>query len=653
MRPTISVMSGLAAEFAYVLAISRGMAIALLLSLFCQSAIAQPYLGTDPFTSLVQQEKTHVKDTRLRQLEAKLAAHVGDRRLADNATIYTIMGQLSEYMSAKVHEPRVTAPAAKASAQAQATSAGNAAADVARDQAIASIDYSSRFLKNFTVEPDNKWNRIRNQIFLPIAVLLLLPGAVLAQLKAVIAAGSPAFGACNPFDGIQRSLIAIVLIPGSYLAVNYGIDFSNSLQYTIATEYTRIFKTDMYKDAMCAEMRAFGARYISENDGSLNSPPPNQRPSGTGTFSKAEGKLWGKLVDPCSGVSQVPPDRDDASMPASTIATRLMMNGTNAGINTAWSILCAFQMAFFYYLYFVGPIMAALWVWPIKELRQAFPNWLEGVVTLCFWSLFWNTSILLMACFKGSDDTGLYIMTALNFLATASVKHAFDFGSLIKAAGEKAAQEIEKGGKSGAGKGGQKDRDGSQKEKGDREKDSDRGDRANDKDRGRKESDTSAITPAINALLPETRNSFDSGDDGARGGTPAGTRGHCSTGSDRAGQSDKLFRAAAILPAGVTKMKCAHVNTSLPPSATRYTSVKEPLVSPPPRADKEYIWPPDESTMSPDRPPSDRLSARPYAIRPHQPSTQLSDPSSNHPPSERQQVNRLLRALGRASSCRL
>ncbi len=88
-------------------------------------------------------------------------------------------------------------------------------------------------------------------------------------------------------------------------------------------------------------------------------------------------------------------------MPASSIAARLMMNASNAGITTAWSILCAFQMAFFYYLYFIGPIMAALWVWPMKQLRDAFPSWVEGVVTLCFWSLFWHTTILLMACFKG------------------------------------------------------------------------------------------------------------------------------------------------------------------------------------------------------------------------------------------------------------
>ena len=36
-------------------------------------------------------------------------------------------------------------------------------------------------------------------------------------------------------------MIALFLIPGSYLVVNYGIDFANSVQYTVSSEYQRLF----------------------------------------------------------------------------------------------------------------------------------------------------------------------------------------------------------------------------------------------------------------------------------------------------------------------------------------------------------------------------------------------------------------------------
>ena len=429
-------------------------AILILCGLGTLAAFCQTYQGTDEQTGLNTQEDTWERDSRIAELRTEMEMMLSNTNPADNASIYRIMGSMFEYLVARMNEPATTAPAANAAGQGQANAAANAAGDVARDQAITAIDYASRFLKNFTTEKGNKWNTLRDTIFVPIALLLILPGAVLTQVKSLVSQGSPVVTQCNPFEGIQRSIIAIFLIPGSYLIVNYSIDFANSIQFTIATEYNRLFASNMYKDAICAEIRAFGVRYISENDGSLQTPPADLSSSSNGEFSAAEGRLWGKLVDPCSGLNRVPANRDDASMPASSIAARLMMNTSNAGINTTWAILCAFQMAFFYYLYFVGPIMAALWVWPMKQLRDAFPSWVEGVVTLCFWSLFWHTTILLMACFKGTDETGLFVMSALNFLATAAVKHAFDFAGLVRAAGQKASELIEKAGKEGGGGGG-------------------------------------------------------------------------------------------------------------------------------------------------------------------------------------------------------
>lgn len=373
-----------------------------------------------------------------------LLANLGDFRLITNDSLFRILSQTSERTVQRIFEPNMVAPSAKAAGQAQAIAAANAAGELARSEGVNAIDYCSRFLKNFTVQPDSKWNQIRNSIFLPIAFLLLLPGAVLTQMRATISAASPVLENMSPFDGLWRALVSTFLIPGTYLIVNWGIDVSNSVQYTIASEYTRSFGRDMYQDAMCAQVRAFAVRRPSENETSLLTPPVDRRPRNNGPFSQFEAGFWGKLEDPCEGLEDVPVNRDDASMPASAVASRLVLNVFNAGITTVWMILCAFQTAMFYYLFFIGPIMAALWVWPLRQMREGFKNWLEAVVTLCFWSLFWHTTVLLMACFKGVDDTGVVMMSALNFLAVASVKYAFDFTGLVKGAGQEVAKFIEK-----------------------------------------------------------------------------------------------------------------------------------------------------------------------------------------------------------------
>lgn len=408
--------------------------------------------GTGGGNSLADQEAAYEKSHPLTRL-AEPPCHAPPGLATDHWVAHNIKIS-TEWRTETNFQPNRVAQSARAEGQAQATSAANAAGEVARDQAVSSIDYCSKFMINFSAEAGNRWNRIRNEIFLPIAVLLLLPGAVLTQVKAVVAAGSPVMGHVNPLEGIQRSLIAIVLIPGSYLVVNYGIDFSNSITHTIADEYHRIFGSDMYEDAICAEIRAFTPRHQAENDSSLKVPPFNATPMNHGIFSKIEAD-WGKLQDPSVRTNLAPRNRDDGAANANTVAKRLMLNASNAGLDTTWAILCAFQCAFMYYLFFVGPIMAALWAWPTKMLKDAFPNWVEGVITLCFWSFFWNTIIMLMACFKGSDDTGTIMMTALNFMASAAVKAAFDFAGLVKNAGQKAGQEAEKAGKQGGQSGSQ------------------------------------------------------------------------------------------------------------------------------------------------------------------------------------------------------
>ncbi len=335
----------------------------------------------------------------------------------------------------------------------QSTSAANSSNNMATNQAISAIDFSKKYLVNFTAEQGNVWHKLRDQLFIPMAILLLLPGAVLAQVKAIVAQGSPSWAqADSPIEGITRSIVAVFLIPATFLVINYGIDVSNSITFTIADEYKRIFGTDMYEDAICHEKRAFATNPANRQENAIHKEeqPVNK---GTSVWSSFEGlNSTVREYDPCLGkdTTRVP---DENAVQAKNF-NRLAKGMANTGLTAAWNIMSAFQMAYLYYLWCMGPIAAALWVWPIGPMRGALKSWIEGVITLCFWSLFWNTTVLLLACFKGVGDDGSIIVTALNTLANLAVKKAFDFAGLIAEAGTAASNEMQKA-MSGGGGGGQ------------------------------------------------------------------------------------------------------------------------------------------------------------------------------------------------------
>jgi hypothetical protein len=353
-------------------------------------------------------------------------------------------------MLEQAFDPEKIMWASTATAGMQATSAANSAASASVNQAQSAIDFTKKYLTNFTSEAGNRWQKIRDQLFIPMAILLLLPGAVLAQVKAIVSQGSPVLGDTNPFEGILRSIIAIFLIPATFLVINYGIDVSNSITFTIADEYKRIFGTDMYEDAQCAQQRAFPVNPADRNDNAIIQGENPPTATGTTAWDPYEALTLNlRKYDPCAKIDQTM-SPDERVRDAKKI-TRLMMNGANVGLTGTWNVMCAFQMAFLYYLWCMGPIAAALWVWPMSRMRAALPNWIEGVVTLCFWSLFWNTTVLLMACFRGVGDSGTVLMSALNFLANVCVKYAFDFTSLVSQGASSGVSSAVQGAMSGAG----------------------------------------------------------------------------------------------------------------------------------------------------------------------------------------------------------
>ncbi len=316
-----------------------------------------------------------------------------------------------------------------------ANNAANSIGAAAVNQLLQAIDYCSMYLNNFTAEPGNVWQTLRDQLFIPMAVLLLLPGAVLAQVRAIVAQGSPVLVGqeVHPFEGILRSIVAIFLIPGSFLVINYGIDVANSITYTIASEYTRNFGSNMYSDAKCAILRAVP---VEQSKNRRNAITTQEQPTSNGqtVWAVFEGlTLVTELRDPCAGTDNVQVKDEDVTN--TKALTRIFFNGVVNSLGMAWDLACTFQMVYLYYLWCMGPVAAALWVWPVASLRAAFGSWCEGVITVCFWSLFWNVVILLMACFRGVGESGTIVESALIMLAISSVQSAFDFGGLASQPG--------------------------------------------------------------------------------------------------------------------------------------------------------------------------------------------------------------------------
>jgi hypothetical protein len=334
--------------------------------------------------------------------------------------------------------------------QMAAVQAGNSAGQAAANQTQNAVEFSRRYLVNFTSDPTNEWNALRNQLFIPIAILLLLPGAVLAQVKAIIAQGYyTIFGEVNPFEGIFRSMIAIFLIPGTYLVINYGIDVSNSISITIAQGYQNIFGTDMYEDAKSLTVRANAANTILQDDNAIIASETTPQTQGSNWWGVQEQQSHiTRLLNPLTNTDQtlVPDER----MTSARATNRMIVNLAAATMGTTWLILCSFQVVFLYYLWCMGPIVAALWVWPINAFRSALGSWVEGVLTLCFWSLFWNTTILLMACFNGVGTDGSNIATALGALANLAVISAFNFTQLVSSAAGFLQQAVSSFGSGGA-----------------------------------------------------------------------------------------------------------------------------------------------------------------------------------------------------------
>lgn len=280
--------------------------------------------------------------------------------------------------------------------------------------------------------------------YIPMAILFLLPGAVITNTKTVVAFGVLNVkdeDTVNPFSGILRSIIAIFLIPATQLFVSYVIDTANALTYPVAQEVNiPLILFWCYEQVQC---------FSPDQQGDLikNLPSAPNVPY-RGKFASMP--TSGAILEQMTGC-------DITLLQCFNELVHLMMEGL--------SIINAFQIVFMCYLFLLGPIAAAFFAWPAgvgRDLfRKAFSTWMDGVVLLALWKFWWNVVLLCMTVRLESEGINIFDVHEIYFcIAFTSMLlfvpfNPFDFkaGSIIDDLLQKAQAQAGKVASGGGGKG--------------------------------------------------------------------------------------------------------------------------------------------------------------------------------------------------------
>lgn len=193
------------------------------------------------------------------------------------------------------------------------------------------------------------------QVYIPMAILLLLPGALVLNIKVMVQAGINKGGdedTTSPFSAIMRSIIAVFLIPATQLIVSYASDIGSSMTHEVAGATKVMALVAWAKTAMGESMTPLNGE-------------------ATGTSNMQAGKAMFKAV------------MNTVSM---TLAYGLLM-------------LIAFQITIMCYLMCMGPIAAAFYVWPTgvgRLFKPVFANWVDAVINIALWKFWWCVIVLCM-----------------------------------------------------------------------------------------------------------------------------------------------------------------------------------------------------------------------------------------------------------------
>ncbi len=264
-------------------------------------------------------------------------------------------------------------------------------------------------------------------VYLPIGILLLLPGAVITQVKGLVSAGmlhnTSDDDIASPFTGILRSLIAIFLIPATQVIVSYAIDVGNSTQY------------EVYRHINYEGINRWADEQVFR--------PPDENFKGSilpGSMLQSVGKLSEKPEK-----MAVPLNMNPAS-----IMLQMLANSMAESAAFGLVILCAFQVSMGCYLLLMGPVAAALYAWPGGTgslFQRVFVNWVDAIINLALWRFWWCVVLLTIDTRLGwlGGDLNIYsIWELMMFIAFLVIMTYVPFNPFDFKAGEMVAQIMAK-----------------------------------------------------------------------------------------------------------------------------------------------------------------------------------------------------------------
>ncbi len=255
-------------------------------------------------------------------------------------------------------------------------------------------------------------------VYIPMAVLFLLPGAVATQTMSLVKYGvvTTHDEDTNPFSGFMRALVSLFLIFSTQLIVSYSIDVGNSLTYEVTQQ---------------------------------------MNPSAITSWADA-------LLNPNSGQSAKQREETAQKETSKQAVMRSGFGIISTLLNYGLMVLAAYQVVMACYLYLLGPIAASFLAWPSgvgRLFRPVFSNWLEGLLNLVLWRFWWCVILLCMSTrIQWLQETGGYDPKSpwepIVFIAFGVMLTYIPFMALDFRPGDMVDQLLEKTGASGGGEGG-------------------------------------------------------------------------------------------------------------------------------------------------------------------------------------------------------
>lgn len=266
-------------------------------------------------------------------------------------------------------------------------------------------------------------------VFVPLAILFLLPGAVMTQVKSQIVQGFKlnAEDQSSPFEGILRSVIAVFLIPATQLIVSYSIDVGNSMAYSVkdwvdlqlifdwSRELTYNTPLDKVNNAITANGGTRGGNGTpggaqggqQQGGGFLGSVSGflGGIPFVGGALQGAFNSLASFLGASGEGLGSDTPEGQTIAENQSWLSSAMesMFNMATYLFSSAVIVLGAYQLVFVCYLYLLGPLAAAFFAWPRiqansgqKLFTDVFSNWVNAVIVVSLWRFYWMVLLAIM-----------------------------------------------------------------------------------------------------------------------------------------------------------------------------------------------------------------------------------------------------------------